>query len=139
MVRDTFGNLRGLVKRFRRRFCPQLGPSDPGDRPWERRESPGPQHPPEPPRPLKYIWAASVTGALLAELAATSTGPAAEFLRAVLVSAGVPVRVRHVLPSAGVDCSCDPAPAGGAAAGAEGDPGSGPPADQRIPRPTVGP
>jgi hypothetical protein len=101
--------------------------------------APGLPRPPEPPRPLKYIWAASVTGALLAELAATSTGPAAEFLRAVLVSAGVPVRVRHVLPSAGVDCSCDPAPAGGAAAGAEGDPCGGPPADQRIPRPTVGP
>lgn len=97
--------------------------------------APGLPRPPEPPRPLKYLWAASVTGALLAELAATSTGPAADFLRAVLVSAGVPVRVPHVLPPSGVDGPCSCGPSGVEPAAGEGGSSSCAPADQSIPRP----
>jgi hypothetical protein len=94
---------------------------------------------PRTPRAIKWLWAAGVTGAVVAELAATTTGPGAELLRGFLQSAGAPVRERGPGGAAGVDCQCDcrGAVIGGPAV--EAGPGGGPPADEGIPRPAPRP
>jgi hypothetical protein len=138
-VSDRLRALCGAVARRWRSLMGRVSNKGAGERGASPRTSPGRPPGTEPPRPLKYLWAASVTGALLAELAASSTGPAAEFLRAVLVSAGIPVRVRHVLPPAVMDCRCCAAPTAVDGAAVEGNPGGGAPADESIPRPSPGP
>jgi len=100
---------------------------------------PGPPALPPTPRPVKWLWAAALTGAVVAELAATSTGPVAELLRGFLFAAGAPVRDRGSGdgPAAGCVCSTDPPQLGPAAV--EGGTSGGPPADERIPRPAPRP
>jgi hypothetical protein len=120
----------------------QQQPPDPGDGRDIQRKSSSRLSPPALPstsRPLKWLWAAGVTGAVVAELAATTTGPVAELLRGFLQSAGAPVRERGPSGTAGVDCQCDcrGAVIGGPAV--EAGAGGGPPADEVIPRPAPRP
>jgi hypothetical protein len=113
--------------------------SAPGNDPASPGQPPGPPALPSTPRPLKWLWAAGVTGAVVAELAATSTGPFAELLRGFLQSAGAPVRESGPGGAAGMECECDcrGAQIGGPAV--EAGAGGGPPADQSIPRPAPRP
>jgi hypothetical protein len=90
-------------------------------------------------RPLRYIWVATLTGAVAAELAATSAGPVAEFVRAMLRSAGVYVEMRGPRGSSNYSAVCECRGELGSVAPVEGSSTVGAPADQRIPRPTVGP
>jgi hypothetical protein len=94
---------------------------------------------PRTPRPLKWVWAAGLTGTVVAELAATSTGPFAELLRGFLQSAGAPVRERGPGSAAGVECECDCREAAIGGPAVEAGAGSGPPADESMPRPAPRP
>ncbi len=92
--------------------------------------APAPAPPVPPGRTLKYIWAATLTGAVAAELAATSAGPVAEFVRALLRSAGVYVEMRGPRGSSNYSAVCECRGELEPVAPVEGSPGDGPPANQ---------
>jgi hypothetical protein len=123
--------LRGAVEAMR-----QVPPSPPPE--------PAPGPPPLPvvpraPRLVKWLWAAGVTGAVVAEIAATSTGPFAEILRGFLNSAGAPVRERGPGGAAEIDCKCDCRGENLGGTAVESGAGEGTPADQGIARPSPRP
>jgi hypothetical protein len=94
---------------------------------------------PLPLRPLRIVWAATLTGAVAAELAATSAGPVADFVRALLRSAGVYVEMRGPRGSSNYSAVCECRGELDPVAPVEGSPGDGAPANQRVPPPAVGP
>jgi hypothetical protein len=102
-------------------------------------EDPVPPALPRTPRPLKWVWAAGLTGTVVAELAANSTGPFAELLRGFLQSASAPVRERGPGGAAEIDCKCDCRGENLSGAAVESGAGEGTPADQGIPRPSPRP
>ncbi len=107
--------------------------------PVARNESPMEPMPPWRTRPIKYLWAATLTGAVISELAATSAGPVAEFVRAVLRSAGVYVELRGPKGASGYSAVCQCEGQLEPLALPEESTGDRAPADQRVTPPAVGP
>lgn len=129
----------GYLARCLRCAVEALRAPAPGNDPAIPERSPAPPALPRTPRPIKWLWAAGLTGAVAAELAANSTGPGAQLLREFLRSAGTSVRVRPPVDPAGVDCVRCCSAADGSGAAAEAGPSNSTPANQSIPRPAGGP
>jgi hypothetical protein len=132
-------NVTSLVQRIHAALLCCLRVKQHPDEIYKDNQAPATPNLPRTPRPLKWVWAAGLTGTVVAELAANSTGPFAELLRGFLQSAGAPVGERGPGGAAGVECECDcrGAQIGGPAV--EAGAGGGPPADQSIPRPAPRP